>query len=160
MKKKTMILATTVIVTAFSLSSCSSPGQKVRNAEQNVQDSKQDVKDSKQDVMEAKRDLAETQQEVNDDFAKFKSESNAEIAENEKKIADLRVGLKSQSADVRAKNETKIDGLEKTNRDLKAKLDGYQNDGKSDWQVFKSEFRHDMNGLGQAFKDIAENNIR
>jgi hypothetical protein len=133
---------------------CSSDSKKVENAELKVQDAKADVK-------EAKQDLAETQQAAPiSDFQKFKNESNEEINENDRKIAQLRIDIKNEKAEASAKDAKKIDALEKKNHDLKVKLDAYNDDGKSDWKEFKKEFKHDMDGIGHAFKDITVRNTK
>jgi hypothetical protein len=33
-------------------------------------------------------------------------------------------------------------------------------DGKSDWQEFKREVKHDLEGIGDAFKDITKDNAK
>jgi len=153
MKKSICLLSSVAIAAGMVFSSCSSPSQKVENAQVKVEDAKSDVKDAKQD-------LAEAQQGTTSDFQKFKNESNQEINDNERHIAELRVEIKNEKGDVRVKDEQKVDALEKKNHELKEKLEAYHDDGKSDWQEFKKEFKHDLDGIGNAFKDITVRNTK
>jgi chromosome segregation ATPase len=133
---------------------CSSPAKKVENAEEKVQSAKSDVKDAKLDLAEAQQGAAIS------DFQKFKNESNEEINRNDKRIAELRIEMKNEKKEAREKDEKKIDALEKKNHELKEKLEAYHDDGKSDWREFKTEFKHDLDGLGKAFKDITVRNTK
>lgn len=153
MKKKIFILASAMFVAGSILTGCSSPDKKVENADQKVQDAKEDVRD-------AKKELTQAQQDAALEFQKFKNESNEEINANENRIAEFRLEMKNEKLDARERDEKKIDALEKKNRELKDKLDAYQNDGKSDWKEFKTEFKHDLDGLGQAFKNITVRNTK
>jgi outer membrane murein-binding lipoprotein Lpp len=147
MKKTIFTLAAAMFVAGTILSGCSSPEQKVENA-------KEDVKDAKQDLSQAQNEAAATE------FQKFKNESNSRIAVNENRIAELKAEMKTESTESRERDEKKIDALEKRNHELKQRLEAYNDDGKSDWQEFKKEFNHDMEGIGDAFKDITVRNTK
>jgi chromosome segregation ATPase len=154
MKKTIFSLAATMFVAGSIFSGCSSQDKKVENAEIKVQD-------AKSDVVDAKQDLAQTQQGAPiSEFQKFKNESNEEINANDRKIAELRIEIKSETKEAREKDEKKIDALQKKNHELKEKLEAYHDDGKSDWKEFKTEFKHDLDGLGKAFKDITVRNTK
>jgi uncharacterized protein YPO0396 len=115
-------------------------------------------------VKDAKQDLAQAQQTqqaaVESDFQKFKRESNEQIDANDKHIAELKVDIKNEKKEAREKDEKKIADLEKRNHKLREKLEAYHDDGKSDWREFKTEFNHDLEGLGHAFKDITVRNTK
>jgi len=51
----------------------------------------------------------------------------------------------------------KIDALEQKNRDMRNRIAAYEK-SQSDWESFKREFNHDMDELGQAFKDLTVDN--
>ena len=57
-----------------------------------------------------------------------------------------------------AKYVESVDALEQKNKDLKNRMDAYGANTQSDWDSFKREFNHDMDALGQAFKDLTVNN--
>ena len=65
--------------------------------------------------------------------------------------------MKKSGKTLDAVYEQRIDTLEKKNRDLKARVDAYDK-SQSDWESFKREFNHDMDELGQAFKDLTVDN--
>lgn len=154
MKKSIFTLAASLFIAGSILSSCSSQDKKVENAEQKVEDAKSDVKDAKQDLNEAQQGSSVS------DFQKFKNESNQEIIDNERRIAELKIEIRNENRETREKDEKKIDALEKKNHELKEKLSAYTDDGKSDWRVFKTEFKHDLDGIGNAFKDITVRNMK
>lgn len=153
MKKSIFTLATAMFVAGSILSSCSSNDKKVENAAIEVQEAKSEVKDAQQD-------LSEAQQAAGADFQQFKNESNQELTDNERKIADLRIEMKQEKKEARIKYEKKIDELEQKNQELKVKLEAYHDDGKSDWKEFKAEVKHDLEGIGHAFKDITVRNTK
>ncbi|MEI6312515.1 MAG: hypothetical protein WCP57_09660 [Bacteroidota bacterium] len=42
---------------------------------------------------------------------------------------------------------------------MKSRLYGYENE-RTDWIAFKNEFNHDMDGMGEAFKNLGKNNVK
>ena len=53
-----------------------------------------------------------------------------------------------------------IIGLKELGHRLVAVKHALDDDGKSDWQEFKREFNHDLEGIGSAFKDITVRNTK
>jgi hypothetical protein len=51
----------------------------------------------------------------------------------------------------------RIDALEQKNKDLRIRITTHDST-QSDWDSFKREFNHDMDELGKALSDFAENN--
>ena len=39
-------------------------------------------------------------------------------------------------------------------------MDEYNQEGKENWEKFKTEFSHDMDELGKAFKDLTVKNTK
>lgn len=154
MKKSIYLIPAALFAVGSLFISCSSQDKKVENAEQEVEDAKADVKDAKQDLNEAQQGSSISE------FQKFKNESNQEILDNERRIAELKIEIKNENREAREKDEKKIDALEKKNHQLKEKLEAYTDDGKSDWREFKTEFKHDLDGIGNAFKDITVRNTK
>ena len=50
--------------------------------------------------------------------------------------------------------------LEVKNSDMRMRMDNYKEDGKDNWETFKTEFSHDMDELGKAFKDLTVKNVK
>jgi len=53
-----------------------------------------------------------------------------------------------------------IDAIEAQNHALKAKVDAYETNREKDWDSFKLEFNHDLEGLAKAMKDITIHNTK
>ena len=43
---------------------------------------------------------------------------------------------------------------------MKRKMDDYKEEGKEKWETFKTEFTHDMDELGTAFKNLTVKNVK
>jgi hypothetical protein len=94
----------------------------------------------------------EAQNVAEKDWMEFKTTVEALIAVNEKTIADYKVKMTDTNGKLKASYDKKIDALELKNKEMKAKLNNYKNDGKTDWEQFKSEFNKDMDNLGTSLK--------
>ncbi|MDY0151153.1 MAG: hypothetical protein RBS43_02630 [Candidatus Cloacimonas sp.] len=93
-----------------------------------------------------------------DEWQAFKAEKETQIAANDKIIADYKVKMTNSKGKLLAAYDKKIDVLEAKNKELKAKLDGYKDEGKDSWEKFKSEFNRDTDELGTALKNFTVNN--
>jgi len=118
--------------------------QKVQNARENVGDAKQDLKDAQTAY------LAEWQT--------FKRESEQTIAANEKRIDRFKEKMDKAGPKVKAKYSKDVAVLEQRNRDLKKKLEEYKDEGQSKWEEFKTNFKHDMDGVGKTMTDLFKDN--
>jgi hypothetical protein len=116
------------------------------------------IADAKANVVVAKDAVADAQAAAREEWLKFKSEGEAKITANERIIAEYKVKMTTADGKLRAKYDQKIDVLEAKNKELKAKLDNYEDAGKSTWEKFKSEFNHDLDGVGAALADITTDN--
>jgi len=153
MKKIVFTLAVTAIITGTIFTACLSSSQKVENAEDKVEDAQKAVLDAKSDLNMARQDsITEIQQ--------FNTEFKNQISTNTKSIADLKVSIVNATKENKAIFEKKIAELEKRNNDLKMKLAEYNEGGTGQWQTFKSEFKHDLDELGNAFADFTVNNTK
>lgn len=146
MKKSFFILALTVFVAGTVVTSCKSPQEKVDTAKANVE--------------EASQDLEEAKENYNEEYNKFKLESDERISDNERMITELRDRSRNMTRDAKAKYELQIIELEERNEALKTKIKEYKNEGNEKWDSFKSEFNHDMDELGKALKDITKDNVK
>jgi len=103
-------------------------------------------------------DVNESQKELNAEYPAFKTNADEKIAANEKRIVELRVKLNEPGkAPFDETRKKRIDKLEQQNTDLRNSLDTYEKEN-SDWEAFKREFNHDMEGIGKAFEDLGDNN--
>ena len=146
MKKTIFYTALSVIIASSIFTSCESKDKK--------------VEDAKEDVQDAKQELKEAQHELNAGYSTFKTDAETKIADNEKRIAELREKLnKPGKAPLDEMRKKRIDELEEKNAVLRARLYGYEKE-RSDWETFKREFNHDMESIGDAFKDLGKDNTK
>jgi len=147
----TLAIATTFMAGAI-FTGCQSATQKNEAARDKVQDAKEDLKAAENNAEAVKIKTATAEE-----WKEFKSETEAQIRVNEKSISEFKEKMKKSGKTLDAVYEKKIDALEQQNRDMQARIDGYEK-SQSDWESFKSEFNHDMDELGKALKDLTVNN--
>lgn len=141
MKKSYMSLLLSFFLTTILLISCASPSEKVENA--------------KEDVVDANNKLDTAIKNYQADINAYKIETASKIAANELAIKNFNSKIENEKKELRASYLSKIEVLEKKNRDLKNKLDNYQDDGNDKWRTFKAEFGKEMDDLGKSIKDLA-----
>jgi hypothetical protein len=144
MKKNISKLGLGIGLVVSFLSSCDSPAQKEENAQK--------------DVKEAEANLQQAKNELNPEYAAFKADAELKIAANEKRIIELNEILnKPGKLPLDEHRKKRISELEEKNSRLKSRIFAYEQD-RSDWETFKREFNHDMDGLGKAFEDLGKDN--
>ncbi|MFZ1703031.1 MAG: hypothetical protein WAT79_01725 [Saprospiraceae bacterium] len=117
-------------------------------------------KEISEDLDEAKDDFQDAKKEYIKKFDVFKLEVEEIIAENELKIKALKEEIKKQNKkDTKAK-EKKLKELEATNRTFKDRLNKFKDEGENKWESFRRELQHDMDHLGDAIKDLTEDNAK
>ncbi len=146
MKKTAITLfAATLLVAGSIITSCKSPAQKEEAAQQDLIEAQNDAEVESQKVATA------------EEWASFKIEADAKIKSNDARIAELTIKLNKPGVILDPLYKKRIQVLEQQNKDLKARLDVYE-ENNSDWETFKREFNHDMDKLGQALKDFTIDN--
>lgn len=88
------------------------------------------------------------------DMKEFKKKTAAKIAANDKSLLEFNARIADQKSNAKAEYKKQIEVLNNKNSDLKKKLDDFKTDNKNSWELFKNEFSHDMEELGQAFKNF------
>jgi chromosome segregation ATPase len=134
------------IISVAMLMSCSSPAKRVDKANENLS--------------EAKEDYDQAQKDSAADYELFKKESEERIESNEKMIAAYKERIALNKEKFKAEDQKLIDELELKNIHMRKKIEEFKNHGKDEWVSFKSEFRHDMDELGKAIKDLSVKNTR
>lgn len=152
MKKTIFTLVGAMFIAGTVMISCKPSTKEEKESQQKVEVAKENVQDAKDSLAVAKK--AATDEE----WKTFKKQADSLVADNEAQIAELKLRMKKTGKSVDAKYQKNIEILEQKNQDLKVKIDTYQNDANSDWQSFKREFKHDMDGVGKAFKDLTVDN--
>ena len=153
MKKTTFSLAIITIMAVTMLTNCQTSANKYEKAQDKVQD-------AKNELIEAKSDLKKAQQDSYNEYLMFKKESDEKISAHDKNIAEFRARIAKEKMEVQGKYEMQLALLEKKNSDMKKKLVDYKEEGKDQWEMFKTEFNRDMDELGNAFKDLVVKNTK
>ena len=143
---KKSIIVSVLFMLAVIVGACSSPTEK--------------VEDAKTDVVEANKELDEANAEYVADMEKYRTETAEKITANEVIIQDLNTRIASQKKDTQVEYKQKVAELEQKNMEMKKKMDDYKQDGKENWEKFKTEFNRDMDELGKAFKDLTVKNVK
>ncbi len=146
MKKSILALAASTLIASAILTGCSTPSQKVENAQN--------------DVTAANKDLDQANKEYLADIEKYRKETADKIAANDRSIAEFKARIENKKRDAQADYKKRIAGLEQKNSDMKKKMDDYKAEGKDKWEKFKTELKHDMDELGEAFKDLTVKNVK
>jgi hypothetical protein len=141
MKKSIFTLAIIVFIAGAMFTGCQSSADKVQDAKDNVAAANQALN-----------------QAVKDSIQQFKKESAEKISNYDKNIADLKAKIAAVKKENKAAYEKKLTALEQKNIDMKKKLEAFKDDQIDQWNAFKREFNHDMDELGQAFKDLTVDN--
>ena len=87
----------------------------------------------------------------------YKAEANKTIAKNEAQIASLKETMNKSGSTFDDNCKKNIVDLQERNATLKKKISDYEKN-KTDWDSFKREFDSDMEGLGNALRNLTVNN--
>jgi hypothetical protein len=93
-----------------------------------------------------------------DEWSAFRSAAEEQLASNAKSIDDLKLRLAKSDDEVKAKVGSQIEALTAKNSELQKRLDSYRDEGKLNWDAFKRDFSHDLDGLGKTLKDLTTDN--
>lgn len=144
MKPSKLVILTTVFGLFLFITSCGNSAQKVEKAEENV--------------VEAEENLQEAQDEYKADIEQFRLMTNEKIAANERAIAEYNAKLAKEKKTMSAEIKEEIAALEVKNNNLKMKIGEYTDNGKENWEAFKTEFGKDMDDLGTSISNIGKKN--
>lgn len=153
MKRTTLVIAVcALIMSATAFYSCQSSAQKEEAAKANVEKAQNDLKQTQAKLDEDAKKTREAEE-----LRVFKSETDMKIKRNEIQITELRSKMKTSGKTMDKIHSNKIDELEQKNKELKTRMDAYDK-SQSNWEEFKREFNHDMDELGNAFRDLTVDN--
>lgn len=141
MNKKTIVcLAISIMMTGSILTlSAQTPNKKVSHA-------RAELKDAKQDLADAKKDSAR-------EYQKFKMDADNIISYNETKIVALKAKRANAKKEINDKYNERVATLEKSNSELKVRVNNYKADGNIKWMLFKTQFHQEVKRLNKEFQD-------
>ncbi len=147
-----MSVAIAAFISGNIFTSCQSAETKSDKADTKVMDAKEDLKDAQKTADAAAIKAADAEA-----WKTYKLEVETKINENDISIAALKSAMKKTGKKIDAAYAKTVDELEQKNKDLKARINSY-NKGETEWESFKREFNHDMDGIGQSLKDLGKDN--
>lgn len=154
MNKNIYVFALTAFIGGAVFTSCQSNAEKTESAEAKV-------KAAKQELIEARKDehAEELKNASAEEWKEFHNEEQERIWANERYIAELKVKMNRPGKLLDATYAKKITSLEEKNKDMKRRMDAYENN-QSNWENFKREYNHDMDELGKALTDLTIDNTK
>jgi hypothetical protein len=109
---------------------------------------------SEQRAANAKQELKDTQTEYRAEWQSFKRSSERTIEANEERMVAFRAKMDMAGADTKARYAADVVVLEQKNRNLKKQLEEYRDEGRSNWEYFRTNFAQDVDGIGKTMKDL------
>jgi len=76
------------------------------------------------------------------------------IKDNAKKINAFKENIEETGLKVKANYNNEMAVLEKKNRNMKKKVEEYKDEGQRKWKKFKTNFKHNKDGIGKTMKDL------
>ena len=152
MKRTILALSLTIVTLGAVMNSCQTSSEKMEQAKEKVQDAKDNLNDVKSDSINNAVKVANAEE-----WQAFKLASNKKIASNLLRIEEIKFQMKKAGHRNNQLLDLRIDSFQKRNEELTTRMYKYEN-GKTDWESFKAEFNHDMDGLGSALKNFTVNN--
>lgn len=146
MKPTKFTLVALACMAVFGLSNCkNTPAEKAESV------------DAAQENLElAEQDYQNAVVDSTNEYARYKIESNEKLKANDLKIAELKANMKAKKLQDRTNYEIKLNELEQKNAKLKASIADYQESDKNKWEIFKANFKKDMDELGKAISNAAQ----
>lgn len=152
MKKSLLKIAAVALIATTFITSCQDSTKKETEAREEVEEARTDLNEAKTELANARK--AATEQE----WQSFKESTNTTINQNEKRIIELRAKMKKTGQEMDEQYAKRINVLEEKNREIKEKVNAYQNDASDDWEAFKKEYNSDMDDLGRSLKNFTVDN--
>jgi hypothetical protein len=87
------------------------------------------------------------------DMKNYRKGTVQKLAVYNKDILTLKAGMLDQKQEDKADFRNRITALEQQSSTLKMKMDNYQESGKEQWEVFKTELDQEMDKLSKALND-------
>jgi hypothetical protein len=120
--------------------------------------SEQKIEIVKENARDAQRSWQEAQTDYSSDWKTFLHDSDQAIDANEKRISAFKKEMEKAGSKVSAKYSKDVMALEQKNRDMKKKLKEYKDEGPMKWEEFKTNFKHDMDGMEKTMSDLFKDN--
>lgn len=149
MKNSIILFIATVFLTGTILTGCQTSDDKVSREQKDVTEAKEDLKEEQAEVQKAANEAR---------WKAYKDEAQVKFDANDAVIADTKTKWKSAGRKMDNVAQQQIDALEKQNKDLRQRLNGYNANTQAEWDAFQREFNRDMDEMGTALNNLTVNN--
>lgn len=102
--------------------------------------------------------MEEAKDDFDREYQEMKAEVREELDEIDAELKELKAEAREEKGEAKQELEREIDELEMERDRLAERWDSFQYNTKEGWQDFKAEFKHDMNALGDAIRQIGRDN--
>jgi hypothetical protein len=140
MKNIIVLLAALCVVTSVSILSCN------------------DTSSNDEAIQYKLTDSTKIQDSINTAYMKdidnYKKQTADKTSSNDTIIAGIKTKFENSKNDFKADYKKRVAELEQKNDTLKKRMDTYKAEGKDKWEIFKVQFNHDMDDLGNEFKKL------
>lgn len=151
MKKLSFTITLTAICFLGSFqTSCQSADQKKEAAQAQVASAEANL-----DKVKVNAAIAVEKAATEDEFKKFKLESDLKIKNNDVSIAQLKLKMNNSGTALDEVYAKRIDSIEIKNKNLKRRMGDYEKTH-SDWVKFKEDFNRDMNDLATSLRKLTK----
>lgn len=139
MGKRSLIIASMMLITLFILTGC-------------------DNRDTKESVEEVNQSMLDKQAQQEKSWQEFKISTDKKINDNQKIIDDFKIAMKSTSRKFKATYANRVLTLEQQNIELKKRMNEYQYTGNENWEDFKNGISNEIAVVEKELKEIFEKN--
>ena len=103
---------------------------------------------------EATQQLKEARDSYRADWQSFKRNTELVIDTNERAIDSLKTRIAKAGKKAKGEYAKDLAVLEQKNMQLKKKLADYSDQGETAWESFKTDVKHELDGIGDAMRDL------
>jgi outer membrane murein-binding lipoprotein Lpp len=113
---------------------------------------------AKQAAQDEQRGIGQSEANADGDYRDerpvFRHDAEEHLASNAQRLNGLRARVTNSNDEV----ITQLEAVTKINTDLKTKRDAYHDQGKVNWDAFKRDFSHDLDGLSKVLRNLKAEN--
>ncbi len=92
------------------------------------------------------------------DYDQMKMDMRREMAETDKQMAVYREKMKTKTGQAKIAMKQQMDTMEARRMRFNNRMENWKEDGKEDWQTFKSDMETSRSNMKQDFEDFRKNN--
>jgi hypothetical protein len=146
MKRNISIFTLNALIAGVIFTGCNTPDHRMEMANKNI--------------ITTEKALDEANEAFRKDRTSYRTDMLTKIAAYNVRIIDLKEKMQGQKGNNKTVYEVRITDLQQRNNALKKVIEEYKPEGKYEWEIFKTEFNHDIDELGKAFKNVPIKNIQ